>query len=230
MTAAMAPAIRRASVLLRAMLLAAALAVTGSAAAQGAPADAAARAQAARAVASERPAERLAGLRWFVAHGTTADATSVLPLLADDEPRVRQLAEQGVWVLWTRSGDAEVDALMARGQRELAARRFDAAIATYTEVIRRKPDFAEGWNKRATVHFLKGDYAKSLADCDEVMKRNPYHFGALSGYGQIHFQQKQYDKAIEYWRRALDVNPNLALAGNIEAARKLRAAAQKNAT
>jgi tetratricopeptide (TPR) repeat protein len=76
-------------------------------------------------------------------------------------------------------------------------------------VIRRKPAFAEGWNKRATVLFLAGELKKSLADCDEVMKRNPNHFGALAGYGQIYFQLEQYEKAIEYWKRALKVNPNM---------------------
>lgn len=188
------------------------------------------RHEAARAVSAERASERLAGLLWFVDHGTAADDKAVLPLLSDEEQRVRELAEQGVWALWSRSGDPATDALMTRGMRELGARRFAAAIATYTEVIERDPKFAEGWNKRATVYFLAGDYGKSLADCDEVLKRNPFHFGALAGYGQIHFQQKRYERAIEYWQRALDVNPNLSLAGNIEVARKLRAAGQKNAT
>ena len=57
--------------------------------------------------------------------------------------------------------------------------------------------------------FLAGELKKSLADCDEVMKRNPNHFGALAGYGQIYFQLEQYEKAIEYWKRALKVNPNM---------------------
>jgi tetratricopeptide (TPR) repeat protein len=86
---------------------------------------------------------------------------------------------------------------------------FGDAIATFTRVIELKPDFAEGWNKRATAYFLAGEYRRSLADCDEVIKRNPQHFGALSGYGQIYLQLGQPEKAIEYFRRALEVNPNL---------------------
>ena len=89
------------------------------------------------------------------------------------------------------------------------AGRHREAIAAFSEVIRRKPAFAEGWNKRATVHYMAGNFKRSLSDCDEVVKRNPYHFGALSGYGQIYFQLEQYDKALEYWRRALEVNPNM---------------------
>jgi tetratricopeptide (TPR) repeat protein len=71
------------------------------------------------------------------------------------------------------------------------------------------PEFAEGWNKRATVYFLVGDFERSLRDCDEVIKRNPHHFGALAGYGQIYMQLDDYERAIEYFKRALAVNPNL---------------------
>jgi len=95
-------------------------------------------------------------------------------------------------------------------------------------VIKRKPAFAEGWNKRATVYFLAGDFKRSLADCDQVMKRNPNHFGALSGYGQIYFQLERYEKATSYWKRALKVNPNLGVEANIEIAEKMLAAQRRN--
>jgi len=173
---------------------------------------------------------RAAAVIWFAQNGTPADDKLILPRLGDDDEMVRGLAERGMWVLWSRSGDDAIDALMAKGARELEARDLAAAIATYSEVIRRKPAFAEGWNKRATAYFLNDDLRRSLADCDEVMKRNPYHFGALSGYGQIYFQQKQYDKAIEYWQRALKVNPNLGLADSIDLARKMLSQSRKSST
>ena len=84
------------------------------------------------------------------------------------------------------------------------------AIATFALVIKRQPSFAEGWNKRATAYYLAGDYKKSLADCDEVIKRNPQHFGALSGYGQIYLRLEEPDKALDYFKRALAVNPNMS--------------------
>jgi tetratricopeptide (TPR) repeat protein len=89
------------------------------------------------------------------------------------------------------------------------AEHFGDAIATFTRIIELKPDFAEGWNKRATAYYLAGEYRRSLADCDQVIKRNPQHFGALSGYGQIYLQLDRPDKALEYFRRALAVNPNM---------------------
>jgi tetratricopeptide (TPR) repeat protein len=111
--------------------------------------------------------------------------------------------------VWSRSGDAAVDRLLASGIEQMNAREGELAVQTFTEVIRRRPDFAEGWNKRATVYYLMGEYQKSLTDCDEVMKRNPYHFGALSGYGMIYLQLDQPAKALDYFQRALKVNPNL---------------------
>ena len=114
-----------------------------------------------------------------------------------------------MWELWSHSGNAEIDALFARGVEEMQRRDLEAAIATFSTIIDRRPDFAEGWNKRATALFLAGELRRSLADCNEVIKRNPAHFGALAGFGQIYFQLEQYDRAITFWQRALDVNPNM---------------------
>jgi len=161
-------------------------------------------------LASQDEAQRAEAVVWIAAHGRPADDEILLQRLTDESPLVRNVAEQGLWLFWSRSGDETIDALMAKGVEEMQARRLKESIATFSEVIRRKPAFAEGWNKRATVFYLVGDFRRSLADCDEVMKRNPYHFGALAGYGQIYFQLEQYSKAIDYWKRALRVNPNMA--------------------
>ena len=170
-------------------------------------------------VVAERRAEAVA---WIADHGRMADQPLLLKRLRDDDEYVRGLAEQGLWHLWSRSGEAALDRLMAEGVEHMQAARFTAAITVFSEVIRRKPAFAEGWNKRATVFYLAGDYQRSLRDCDEVLKRNPRHFGVLAGYGQIHFQLEQYDKAIGYWRRALEVNPNMpGVEINIQGAEEL---------
>ena len=97
----------------------------------------------------------------------------------------------------------------ALGVEQMGLRQLDLAVDTFTKIIRRRPDFAEAWNKRATVYFVLGEYPKSLADCDEVMARNPYHWGALSGYGMIYAELDQPGRAVEYLEKALAVNPNL---------------------
>jgi len=91
----------------------------------------------------------------------------------------------------------------------MQASSLDDALTTFNEIVSRKPDFAEGWNKRATIYFLRGQYEQSLADCDEVFKRNAQHFGALSGAGQIHLQLGNPRRALEFFRRAVEINPNL---------------------
>ena len=141
--------------------------------------------------------------------GTMADAPVLLSALSDADEVVRALAEHSVWEVWSRSGDAETDHLLQVGIEQMGRSEGPAAVQTFSAVIQRRPDFAEGWNKRATVYFLMGEYEKSLKDCDEVMKRNPNHFGALAGYGQIYLQLDQPERALEYFRKALRVNPNL---------------------
>jgi len=104
----------------------------------------------------------------------------------------------------------------------MTERRGEAAVETFTRIIERRPEFAEGWNKRATVLYLLGEYRRSLADCDEVMKRNPHHFGALSGYGMIHLKLGDPARALAYFERALAVNPNLSqVEESVEALRRL---------
>lgn len=170
---------------------------------------------------TERRAEAVV---WVASHGRLQDADLLHRRLRDESTFVRAYAERGLWLLWSRSGDPEVDRLMAQGTEEMQAGHLAASLATFSEVIRRRPDFAEGWNRRATVHFLAGDYRRSLADCDEVLSRNPKHFGALSGCAQNHFHLEEYARAIEVFERALEVNPNLVgVDVFIEAARqKLR--------
>jgi tetratricopeptide (TPR) repeat protein len=168
------------------------------------------------------PAARAEAVAWLAEHGRMADQPLLLARLRDEDGMVRALAEQALWLLWSRSGDAAVDQLLATGIEQMRAARLDEAIATFGEVIRRRPGFAEGWNKRATAYYLAGDYRRSLQDCDEVMKRNPNHFGALSGYGQIYVRLEQYEKAIAWWRRALQVNPNMdGVEENIEHVQQL---------
>jgi tetratricopeptide (TPR) repeat protein len=188
------------------ILLAAVLTVAAAAAF---PAPPQSRAEALAALESPDTTTRAEAVVWIANRGAMADAPLLHERLRDESSFVREFAERGLWLLWSRSGDQEIDVLMARASEDMQSGRFPQAIATLTQVVKKKPDFAEGWNRRATVYFLAGDHQKSIADCDEVLKRNPRHFGALSGLGQIYLQLEEPDKALAWFRRALDVNPNM---------------------
>ena len=167
------------------------------------------RAQALSALAQPGATTRLAAVDRLAEIGLIADADRVLERLSDTDPRVRSAAAAAVWQIWGRSGDPKIDKLFARGIEQMQASALGDALATFNEVVRRRPAFAEGWNKRATIYFLLGENEKSLKDCVEVFKRNPNHFGALSGAGQIHLQLGNMRRALELFRRAVEVNPNL---------------------
>jgi tetratricopeptide (TPR) repeat protein len=152
---------------------------------------------------------RRQGTAWLGELGLPGDAPPLIAALTDPDEVVRVLAENSVWQVWTRSGDTEIDGLMLTGMEQMNRGDGPGAVETFTKIIERRPDFAEGWNKRATVYFLMGENEKSLRDCDEVMKRNPAHFGALAGYGQIYLRMDQPERALTYFRRALRINPNM---------------------
>jgi tetratricopeptide (TPR) repeat protein len=152
---------------------------------------------------------RREAVRTLMHAGTMADMPPLLKALRDPDHAVRLGAEQALWEIWGRSGNQDIARLFERGVHMLTQGEWDRAIADFTAIIARDPEFAEGWNKRATAYFLKREFQKSLADCDEVIKRNPYHFGALSGYGMIYLELDQPARALEYFERALAVNPNM---------------------
>ena len=141
--------------------------------------------------------------------GTMPDTDALFRALRDPDDETRARAERAIWQVWARSGRPEVDALYRIGIDEFERGQLDRAIETFTQVIKLEPGFAEAWNKRATLYFLTGDFRRSIADCDEVLKRNPRHFGALSGYAQIQLLLENYERALDYARRARAANPNL---------------------
>jgi tetratricopeptide (TPR) repeat protein len=167
------------------------------------------RAEALAALQNADTATRAEAVVWIANRGSMADAPLLHERLRDESAFVRGFAEQGLWLLWARSGDAQIDGLMARATDDMQAGRYGEAIALLNDIVAKKPEFAEGWNRRATVHYLAGDLQKSIADCDQVLKRNPGHFGALSGLGQIYLQLDDEEKALAWFRRALAVNPNM---------------------
>ena len=127
----------------------------------------------------------------------------------DDDESVRGAAEAAIWGIWGRSGDAAADRLFSHGLEQMREGHLNTAVDTFGRVIALRPDFTEAWNKRATLYFLLGEDDLSLKDCAEVLKRNPQHFGVLAGYGQIYLRKGDLPRALEYFERALALNPNM---------------------
>jgi tetratricopeptide (TPR) repeat protein len=135
-----------------------------------------------------------------------------LAILRGDDPASAGRAEAALWAIWHRSGTAEVDDLLRRGVEAMEGQELDEAEACFTRIIAQEPTFAEGWNKRATVRYLAGSYDASIADCREVLRRKPHHFGALSGQGLCHLALGQYREAAAMFRQTLAVHPYLTAA------------------
>jgi tetratricopeptide (TPR) repeat protein len=119
-----------------------------------------------------------------------------------------------IWEEWSRSGSASVDLMMVWSKTAMDAKKFDVALDFLDEVVTLKPDFAEGWNRRATVHFMMENYQKSMADINRTLLLEPRHFGALSGMGQIMKNTDRKELALEVWQRVLDIYPMMRSAQN----------------
>jgi len=132
-----------------------------------------------------------------------------LRALKGDDPELAATAEAILWSAWCRSGDPETDRLFRAGVNAMQRRRLAESEDCFTRVIERRPDFPEGWNKRATVRYLSGDFRGAIADCQETLKRNPNHFGAASGLGLCHMSLNEFTEAAVCFRRALEIHPHL---------------------
>ena len=122
-------------------------------------------------------------------------------------PQEAHLYSQQIWALWLSHPDPAINQLM---QEALAARqeeKFDAAISLLDQIIERQPDYAEAWNQRATIYFMIGQYEKSLEDVAETLKREPRHFGALSGRGMIRLRQGRDALAWQNFEAARKFHP-----------------------
>ena len=128
--------------------------------------------------------------------------------VAPDEVTAKAVEER-IWALWTATHSDTTTLLMARAQAAMEKHDVDLAIKLLDAVIKIKPQYVEAWNRRATIYYMKKDYGRALADIREVLRREPRHFGALSGLGLILQDLGDDKQALEVYRRALAVYPRL---------------------
>jgi tetratricopeptide (TPR) repeat protein len=132
-----------------------------------------------------------------------------LAALKSNDAELAATAEAILWRIWCRAGDPETDRAFRAGIEAMQQQKLADAEALFSHVIELKPGFAEGWNKRATVRFLRRDFRGSIADCQETLARNSNHFGAASGEGLCHMSLNEFPEAAVCFRRALDIHPHL---------------------
>lgn len=153
--------------------------------------------------------ERREGLARLAEIGTSADVPYMLQRLHDEDPMVRGMAEQALWGLWLRGNDLTVDRLFQSSMVLIQHQEPEQAIVKLDEIIAYKPGFAEAWNKRGDAYLHLGNLDQALADYQQTLRLNPYHFGAMQSLGEIWLERSNARRSAEYFRRALDVNPNL---------------------
>jgi tetratricopeptide (TPR) repeat protein len=110
--------------------------------------------------------------------------------------------------IWSHSGSPSMDLLLSRGNEALAAEDYPLAVEHFSALIDHAPDFAEGWNGRATAYFMMGEYSLSIADVEHVLVLNPRHFGALAGLGFMLEELDEPRLALRAFEEAQKLNPN----------------------
>jgi tetratricopeptide (TPR) repeat protein len=139
-------------------------------------------------------------------------------LQAAHTPAEAMIIESVIWAIWAESGNRDLDHLLAVGATAMSNQDYTTALSDFDDLTRRAPDFAEGWNKRATVLYLMGDLQASLNDIQRVLELEPRHFGALAGLGLVNLGLDQDEAARDAFQRVLKIDPmNLPAKLNLKA-------------
>ena len=127
---------------------------------------------------------------------------------APDADSAKQV-ENRIWALWMASGSDTANLLMSRAKTAIEASDLDLALELLDAIVKIKPDYIEVWNRRATIHYMRKEFGQALLDIQQVLIREPRHFGALSGLGMILQEFGDEKRALDVFRRALEVHPHL---------------------
>ena len=113
-----------------------------------------------------------------------------------------------IWDIWSITDNQETQIIFDEANQFMDVGELDNAIELFTKVVKQSPEFAEGWNKRATVYFLKGELNKSISDIEKTLNLEPRHFGALDGLAEIYLMQDDLVGAAVIYRRILEIIPS----------------------
>lgn len=127
-----------------------------------------------------------------------------------NKAKIAAIVEQEIWKIWsTHPSDAKLTARLEEGSQFVRNQQLNKAIEIFTEVINLDQNWAEAWNKRATVFYMMGEFEKSQDDIDKVLAIEARHFGALAGQGLVNIQLKNYEKAIFSYQQAKEIHPSM---------------------
>jgi tetratricopeptide (TPR) repeat protein len=129
-------------------------------------------------------------------------------LKATQDARTIQITESQIWEIWLQHANADVQQLMVVGTQRMNARRYAEAMVVFNRLIEGFPEYAEGWNKRATLHYVLGNLDASVSDIEKTLELEPRHFGALSGLGMVYLQRKELNKAKQAFENLMELHPN----------------------
>ncbi|MGH6680757.1 MAG: tetratricopeptide repeat protein [Bradyrhizobium sp.] len=127
---------------------------------------------------------------------------------APDEASAKDI-EARIWAIWLQTPSDTAALLMARAKVAMVAQQTDVALKLLDTVIKLRPDYTEAWDQRATIYYLKNDYADALANLEQVLIREPRQFAALAGVGMIMQELGDDKRALDAFRMALAINPHL---------------------
>jgi Flp pilus assembly protein TadD len=130
------------------------------------------------------------------------------------DSRQLQFIEASIWEKWMQHENEDVERLLLLATRRMNAGRHQQALLVFSELVQSCPDFAEAWNKRATLYYILGDLEASMADIDRTLELEPRHFGALSGAGLIHIRRGELQQARQRFETLLEIHPNSENARN----------------
>ena len=146
----------------------------------------------------------------LTANERNIELNNLFEKLKDDNPVLTFEVEQEIWKIWsTHPKDKNLTQMLSEGSDLVNNNKLNDAVRVFTKVIKLDPDWAEAWNKRATVLYLLGEFQRSQNDIDKVLKLEKRHFGALAGQGLVNIQLKNYEKAIMSYEKAQKIYPSM---------------------